>query len=130
MSSAATPHTPKPRTSSKRPLQRLRREAGYRSGRELAEALGIPASTYGRYERAPEGPDCGIPLPNAWAIADKLGCTIDAVVGREDIDRPRESTLESRAAALSRESRRMLDDYLDFLEGRDAADAAQRGAVR
>lgn len=126
MSSATTPHNPEPRTCPKRPLQRLRREAGYRSGRELAEALGIPASTYARYERAAEGPDCGIPLANAWAIADALGCSIDAIVGRADIDAPREPTLDDRAAQLSRESRRLLDDYLDFLESRDAADAKAR----
>lgn len=110
---------------------RLRREAGYRSARELAEELHVPASTYARYERSPEGPDCGIPLANAWAIADALGCTIDAVVGREDIDRPRETTLDERAARLSRSSRTTLDDILDFLEARDAMDAAaQRRAAR
>lgn len=130
MSSATAPHTPKPRTSSKRTLQRLRLEAGYRSGRALAAALGIPASTYARYERAPEGPDCGIPLANAWAIADALGCTIDAVVGREDIDAPHEPTLDERAAALGREGQRMLYDYLGFLESREAAEAAQREEAR
>ena len=51
--------------------------------------MSILLGTYSRYERAPEGPDCGIPLPAAWAMADKLGCSIDLVVGREDIDVPR-----------------------------------------
>jgi hypothetical protein len=48
------------------------------------------------------------------------------VVGREDIDKPRPITLDDRARALTRESRRMLDDYLDYLEHRDAEDAQAR----
>ena len=49
----------------KRTLQRLRREAGYRSAKDFAAVLGIPASTYARYERQPEGPGCAIPLSSA-----------------------------------------------------------------
>lgn len=130
MTSDATTHTPEPRTSTKRTLQRLRREAGFKNAKDFAKALGIPASTYGRYERAEEGPDCGIPLTSAWAIADELGVSIDLVVGREDIDAPRPDTLDDRARRLSREGRRMLEDYLDYLESRDADDAAQRKAAR
>lgn len=110
----------------KRTLQRLRREAGYRSAKDFAEVLNIPSSTYARYERAVECPECGIPLAAAWQIADALGCSIDLVVGREDIDRPRPVTLDDRARALTRESRRMLDDYLDYLEHRDAEDSRAR----
>ena len=68
MSSAASSYTP---TSAKRTLQRLRREAGYRNAKDFAAVLGIPASTYSRYERAEEGPLCGIPLSSAWSIADE-----------------------------------------------------------
>lgn len=67
----------------------------------------------------------GIPLQAAWAMADKLGCSIDLVVGREDIDAPREATLDARADKLSRSGREMLDDFLRYLEFRDAAIAAQ-----
>ena len=73
-------------TCGKRTLQRLRREAGYRSAKDFAAVLGIPTSTYARYERQPEGPDCAIPLSSAWQIADALGCSIDLVVGRTDLD--------------------------------------------
>lgn len=99
-----------------RSLQRLRREAGYSSAADFAEELGMPASTYARYERIPNGPRRGMPLPAAWRIADLLGCTIDVVVGRE----PREGNgMEGRVRALTEESRRMLDDYLGYLELRD-----------
>lgn len=110
---------------SKRSLQRLRREAGYRSAREFAEKLSIPASTYARYERQPESPGCAIPLGVAWSIADTLGVSIDLVVGREDIDAPHPETLDDRASRLSRSARELLDEYLRFLEYRDDADAAQ-----
>ena len=57
---------PKPNVSKgKRTLQRMRREAGFRSAKDFAERVGIPMSTYARYERAGDGPECGIPLPSA-----------------------------------------------------------------
>lgn len=126
MSSLAPAQTPYKPISGKRTLQRLRREAGYRSAKEFAEALGIPGSTYARYERAGDGADCGIPLPAAWQIADRLGCTIDLVVGREDIDAPRPcESMGDRINSLSRTGMEMLDDYLRFLEYRDDADTSQ-----
>lgn len=126
MSSTFTTHANGPHTCAKRTLQRLRREAGYRSAKDFAAVLGMPESTYARYERAEEGPGCGIPLASAWAIADALGVSIDLVVGREDIDAPRPITLDDRAHALSIDGRRMLSDYMDYLESRDAADARAR----
>ena len=114
-SPSALPKAPVP-GSGKRALQRLRREAGYRCARDLARQLNIPESTYARYERTAEGPACGISLPNAWAIADALGCTIDLVVGREDIDAPACNDFQLRRDALSESARAKLDSYLTFLE--------------
>lgn len=113
----------------KRTLQRLRREAGYRSAKDFAAALGIPASTYARYERQSEGPGCAIPLASAWQIADALGCSIDLVLGRQDIDAAAGPTLDERAAALSLGSREALGAFVDFLEQRDAARPAPRRPV-
>ena len=116
---------PKPNVSKgKRTLQRMRREAGFRSAKDFAERVGIPISTYARYERAGDGPECGIPLPSAWAIADALGCSIDLVVGREDIDAAGYSIRE-RVEALSRTGREMHEDYLRFLEFREGANVSQ-----
>ncbi len=117
---------PKPNASKgKRTLQRMRREAGFRSAKDFAERVGIPMSTYARYERAGDGPECGIPLPSAWAIADALGCSIDLVVGREDIDAATGNSIWDRVEALSRTGREMHDDYLRFLEFRENANASQ-----
>ena len=116
MSLTATSQTPYKPISGKRTLQRLRREAGYRSAKEFAEALGIPGSTYARYERAGDGADCGIPLPAAWQIADALGCSIDLVIGREDIDAPEPEGIQPRYDALSPEGRALVDSYLSDVE--------------
>ena len=116
MSLTATSQTPYKPISGKRTLQRLRREAGYRSAKEFAEALGIPGSTYARYERAGDGADCGIPLPAAWQIADALGCSIDLVIGRENIDAPEPEGIQPRYDALSPEGRALVDSYLSYVE--------------
>lgn len=116
MSLTATSQTPYRPISGKRTLQRLRRQAGYRSAKDFAEALGIPGSTYARYERAGDGAGCGIPLPAAWQIADALGCSIDLVVGREDIDAPEPEGIQPRYDALSPEGRNLVDSYLSYVE--------------
>lgn len=130
MSSAPTSRDSHLTIGTRRTLQRLRREAGYQRAKDFARVLDIPESTYSRYERASEGPNCGIPIEKAWAIADKLGTSIDAVVGREDIDAPHPITLDDRVCSLTRESRRMLEDYLEYLETRDANDRADNRAGR
>ena len=116
MSLTATSQTPYKAISGKRTLQRLRRQTGYRSAKDFAEALGIPGSTYARYERAGDGAGCGIPLPAAWQIADALGCSIDLVVGREDIDAPEPEGIQPRYDALSPEGRNLVDSYLSYVE--------------
>ena len=121
MSLTATSQTHYKPISGKRTLQRLRREAGYRSAKEFAEALGIPGSTYARYERAGDGADCGIPLPAAWQIADKLGCSIDLVIGREDIDAScSKNTINERIESLPYSSLELLESFLQFLAYRDS----------
>lgn len=126
MSLTTTSQTPYKAISGKRTLQRLRRQAGFRSAKDFAEALGIPGSTYARYERAGDGADCGIPLPAAWQIADRLGCSIDLVVGREDIDAPEPEGIQPRYDALSPEGRSLVDSYLGYVELGERA-ARERG---
>ena len=102
-------------------LLELRKAAGYKNASDFAEAHEIPASTYARYERAGDGADCGIPLPAAWQIADKLGCSIDLVIGREDIDAScSKNTINERIESLSYSSLELLESFLQFLEYRDS----------
>lgn len=104
----------------KRNLQRLRRKAGYRSAKDFAKVLCIPVSVYSRYEQEIEGSECDIPLRTAWAIADKLGCSIDLVVGRSDIEESEASTINARVRKLSSCSRETLNDFLCYLESRES----------
>ena len=111
--------------SGKRTLQQLRREAGFRSGKEFADRLGIPAPTYARYERVADGPETAIPMKAAWRIADALGCSIDLVVGREP-DEGDASRIQRMYNALTPGSRERLDEYLDFIEYREHVMSQQR----
>ena len=107
-----------------RGLARLRRAAGYRSANEFAQSLGIPVSTYARYERNAGGMDSGIPLKSAWRIADKLNATIDEVVGRGEsgvVERDLNAFYES----LSEVGRTMLDEYVQYLSFREHILAAE-----
>ena len=106
-------------------LRRLRREAGFRHAQDFAKRLGVPAPTYARYERQPDGPETGIPMKAAWKIADALGCSIDLVVGRE-ADESEASRVQRLYNALTPSSRDRLDEYLDFIEYREHVMNAQR----
>lgn len=101
-------------------LQEIRRQAGYRSAREFADAAGIPQTTYARWESQPEK----IPTEKAWELADRLGSTIDAVVGRASLDDEAPGARVRRAyEALSPQSRRTIDDVMGFLAQRERESA-------
>ena len=101
------------------PLAELRKAAGYRSSRDFAAVLGIPATTYSRYERTLADPDSGIPLRAAWAIADKLHCSIDAVVCRDEADDTQGRDLNAAYRTLSEGGKERFDEYLQFPAFRD-----------
>lgn len=108
-----------------RTLQRLRREAGYRSARDFAHAIGMPPTTYARYESQEDGPGRSMPLPTAWRLADELGCTIDYLVGRTG-EESRGARVQRMYNALSPSSQERVDEYLDLIEYREHIMAAQR----
>ena len=104
-------------------IQDLRKEAGYSSAKDFAAALGIPQSTYARYENQPDG----IPLKQAWAIADFLGCSIDMVVGREpvSVDDMR-GDMQKFFDELSPQGQALFLEFRDFISLKEAATAKQR----
>lgn len=101
-------------------LQRLRRAAGFRTAAEFADSCRIPASTYSRYERqGGEGQRAeGIPMHNAVLMADRLGCSLDLLIGREPIKQGSD-TLDARVSRLSRSGREMHEDFMRYLEFRE-----------
>lgn len=103
-------------------LQELRKQAGYRTAPEFARAMDIPESTYARYESSPDK----IPLDKAWRLADRLGCSIDAIVGRErvEVKDPR-GEVQASFDNLSPDSKVALEKYLAFLVQTDADERAR-----
>ena len=103
-------------------LQQIRKDAGFRSAREFAESAGIPVSTYTRYEQSPDT----IPIKAAWELADKFGCSIDAVVGRVE---PEPDAMRGEVQrfydSLSVPSRAAMDDYMGYIRYKEQ-EAAKR----
>ena len=108
----------------KRALQHLRREAGYRSAKDFAEQVGIPGSTYARYERAVEDPDCGISPFSAWQIADALSNNIDLVVGSEDINAHGAAAIDKCVSTLSLANQLVLTGFLVYFRSLEATKSA------
>ena len=103
-------------------LQDLRRSAGFGSSKEFAEEMGLKVSTYARYEQICGDPDNGMPVKAAWAIADRLGCSIDMVVGREEPDPTQlRGEVQTFYDGLSPENRALLDEFMAFVAQRQAA---------
>ncbi len=127
MASTARTDGAKAHVRTNSPLAELRKAAGYRSSRDFAAVLGIPATTYSRYERNLSDPESGIPLRAAWAIADKLHCSIDAVVGRDDAGDSQGRDLNAAYRTLSDGGKERFDEYLQFLAFRDQLIATQQG---
>lgn len=107
-------------------LLELRKGAGYATAKDFAEALGIPPTTYTRYESSPEK----IPLKAAWTLADALDATIDQVVGRGEGD-PR-GEVQRAYDRLTPRSQEELRDLIEVLSARDERDreGTRREAMR
>ena len=99
-------------------LQQLRKEAGYRTAKDFAEAIEVPPTTYARYDQSPDK----IPLKQAWMIADFLHCSIDAVVGREpiDVDSMR-GDVQKFYDDLSDENQKLFDEFKEFVALKEEA---------
>lgn len=59
-------------------LQRLRKEAGFRSAKSFAESAGLNPGTYTSYEQG----ERSFTYETAWDMADALHCTLDELGGR------------------------------------------------
>ena len=108
-------------------LQQLRKAAGYRSAKEFGAKMGIPLATYARYESNPEK----IPLQAAWSLADKLGCSIDVVVGRAGLDAGDaggSGKVQAAYDGLSPQLKQSFEDYLAYLVAKNADEERRRAA--
>lgn len=97
-------------------LLELRKAAGYKNANDFAEGHGIPASTYARYESNPDK----IPMDRAWQLADALGTTIDAIVGRETPDPAgARGEVQLEYDGLTPEARALMDEFREFVRQKD-----------
>ena len=60
-------------------LQRVRKDAGYKSARAFAEHIEMNPGTYRNYEQG----DRPFSLETAWDMADALNVSLDQLAGRE-----------------------------------------------
>ena len=97
------------------PLQKLRKEAGFRSAKAFAESLGVPAATYTDWEQGRRLPA----LDMLWQIADALGDAMGRHVSLDELaGRPWPTN------GLSPAERTLLDAYRTAnAQGRAAIDA-------
>lgn len=104
-------------------LLELRRAAGYKNANDFAEAHGIPASTYARYESNPDK----IPMDRAWQLADIFGTTIDAIVDREAPDPAcMRGEVQLEYDGLTPEARQLADELREFVLIKDEKIRARR----
>ena len=98
-----------------RTIQQLRKDAGFRTAREFAEACDFTPSSLARYEKEPDN----IPVKSAWKMADVLGCSIDDIVGREsELTADLRGDVQRRFDGLPQPLQESLDDYLGYLEAK------------
>ena len=108
-------------------LKRLRKAAGFATGKAFAESIGIPAPTYARYEQSEDGPETNVPMKAAFTIADALGCSIDAVVGRGEIPAAgMRGDVQRRFDALSDDGKQLVIDFMEMAEKREGRAEARR----
>ena len=105
-------------------IQELRREKGYRSAREFADALGISPSSMSRYDNQPDT----IPVKVAWAMADRLDCSIDEVVGRMPVTSGK-SELQEFYDGLHRWNKELFDEFREFIKAREQRAASLEHAA-
>lgn len=104
-------------------IQDLRREKGFRSSREFADAIGVSPSSLSRYDKDPDT----IPVKVAWAMADKLGCSIDEIVGREHVTSGK-SDLQDAYDAMGPDARALVDEFMEFARAKDERAKRERRA--
>lgn len=103
-------------------LQELRKEAGYKTAKEFSDAIGMKQTTYARYEQNADN----ITLKAAKVIADKLQCSIDAVVGREHISvEDMRGPVQKFYDSVTEENRNLIDEFMSFIASREQS-AIQR----
>lgn len=97
-------------------LVKIRKREGYETAKAFAEALGIPYTTYQRYEADPDK----MPASAVCAVADLCDLTADEVIGRVPAD-ARDLTVQNLYDRLTMEGRELMGQLMGVVAERDAA---------
>lgn len=101
-------------------LMEFRKRAGYRNRDEFAERIGVNRHTYKSWETG----TTTMSIEQLVMVADELGCSTDALLGREvrhEWDDPMERALHMTWELLDPERRRrLLSDAQDMAAARGA----------
>lgn len=105
-----------------RALQKCREKAGYKSAAAFAKKVGENTNTYTNYEQG----NRAIPIWKACKFADALGCSLDVMCGRSDIqsfaDPLEHELIENYRSSTSERQDRLIDTARDFAAmSKDAA---------
>lgn len=91
-------------------LKDARKAAGFKSARDFAQRVGIPPTTYTRYEQKPSH----IPMVTAMNLADWLNIPLDDVVGRVCYEKGGAGSQQAIYESLSPRGKAEVDRFLAF----------------
>ena len=97
-------------------LQRLRKLAGYKTQKAVADALGVPERRYASWERE----EAMMSLEQAAECAVLFNCTIDAIAGLEQpvtYSDPEQSALNGYYQSMNDEGRAALVSTAKLMSG-------------
>lgn len=108
-------------------LMRLRKEAGYKSRKVIADALGISERKYKSWETE----EVRLTLDDACDIADLLHCTLDELAGRDfqpvSYSDPRQQALNHSYSLLDEKSKGELSGLAATMTADPSRLAAKSG---
>lgn len=87
-------------------LQKLRKQAGWKSAHAFADHMGISRSTYTHYEQG----NIVMPLDKACAFADEFDVSLDELLGRTP------PTKKARQESQAERRRKVLYAMIDLLD--------------
>lgn len=108
-------------------LKELRRAAGFKTQKEIADALGVKERTYASWERE----EVGISLDQAYEICEVIGCTPNDLCGWEykDVHVIDEVDLLSAYRRLGALDRDELVELAEFKAARADSLALEEGGA-
>lgn len=91
-------------------LKDVRKAAGFKTAKDFALSVGIPQTTYARYEQKPNH----IPTITAINLADYFNVPLDTIIGRKCYTRSGAGAQQALYDSLSPRGKAEVDKFLAF----------------